>query len=60
MCDESLREARMQIVANLHAEPALLNLASELALTIEQATDHLLGAGYALRKLVFEKSGVHA
>lgn len=60
VCDESLREARLQIVSHLHDQPALLHLASELALTIEQATDHLLGSAYALRKLVFEKSGVHA
>jgi uncharacterized protein Yka (UPF0111/DUF47 family) len=60
VCDESLREARMQIVAHLHDQPALLQLTSELAMTIEQATDHLLGSAYALRKLVFEKSGVHA
>ncbi|MCU0956449.1 MAG: phosphate transport regulator [Hydrogenophaga sp.] len=60
VCDESLREARMQIVAHLHDQPVLLQLASELAMTIEQATDHLLGSAYALRKLVFEKSGVLA
>ncbi|MEZ5665599.1 MAG: phosphate transport regulator [Burkholderiaceae bacterium] len=60
VCDESLREARLQIVSHLYDQPALLHLASELAMTIEQATDFLLGAAYALRKLVFEKSGVHA
>ena len=60
VCDESLREARMQIVTHLNEQPAVLQLANELAMTIEQATDHLLGSAYALRKLVFEKSGVHA
>ncbi|TNF56165.1 MAG: phosphate transport regulator [Burkholderiales bacterium] len=60
VCDESLREARMEIVKQLHNQPAAMQLAGELAQTIEQATDHLLGAAYALRKLVFEKSGVLA
>jgi hypothetical protein len=35
-------------------------LTTELASTIESATDHLLGAAYSLRKIVFEKSGVQA
>ena len=35
-------------------------LATELAGTIENATDSLLTAGYALRRLVFNKSGMSA
>ncbi|MDZ4187340.1 MAG: phosphate transport regulator [Hydrogenophaga sp.] len=60
ICDDLLRSARARIVHSLHATPALFSLATELAATIEKATDSLLRAGYALRKLVFNKSGMTA
>ena len=60
VCDECLRQARTQIVLLLHDRPAAMQLATELAATTESATDHLLGAAYALRKMVFEKTGVQA
>jgi uncharacterized protein Yka (UPF0111/DUF47 family) len=60
ICDDLLRSARARIVQTLHATPALFSLATELAATIEKATDSLLSAGYALRKLVFNKSGMTA
>lgn len=60
LCDDLLRSARARIVHGLHATPALFSLATELAATIEKATDSLLRAGYALRKLVFNKSGMTA
>jgi len=60
ICDDLLRNARARIVQNLHSSPAVFSLATELAATIENATDSLLSAGYALRKLVFNKSGMSA
>lgn len=60
ICDDLLRNARVNIVQTLHATPAAFSLATELAATIENATDSLLSAGYALRKLVFNKSGMSA
>ena len=57
LCDELLRQARMTIVQSLHALPAEFFLANELASTIEQATDSLLAFGYALRQVVFAKTG---
>jgi len=60
MCDDLLRSARIRITQTLHSSPANFSLASELASTIENATDSLLTAGYALRKLVFNKSGMSA
>lgn len=59
-CDELLRAAREQIVRNLHAQPVAYALATELAATVEKATDSLLGAGYRLRALVLSKTGQHA
>jgi uncharacterized protein Yka (UPF0111/DUF47 family) len=58
ICDELLRHARSGIVRCLHASPAAFSLATELASTIESATDSLLAAGYALRQLVFAKTDV--
>lgn len=55
--DELLREARRQIVQTLHAHAPCLQLATELATTLEGATDRLLSAAFALRKMVFEPSG---
>lgn len=60
ICDDLLRSARQHIVQHLHSSPTSLALATELAATIESATDSLLTAGYALRKLVFNKSGMSA
>jgi len=60
ICDDLLRNARARIVQTLHASPAVFSLANELAATIENATDSLLAAGYALRKQVFNKSGMSA
>jgi uncharacterized protein Yka (UPF0111/DUF47 family) len=60
ICDDLLRSARAHIVQTLHASPAVFSLATELAATIENATDSLLSAGYALRKMVFNKSGMSA
>ncbi|MDO9197700.1 MAG: phosphate transport regulator [Rhodoferax sp.] len=59
-CDELSRLARVTIVRTLHASPAGLHLASELATTIEKASDGLLAAGYALRQMVFTKTGMSA
>lgn len=58
ICDDLLRKARIRITQELHASPAAFSLATELACTIENATDSLLTAGYALRKLVFNKTGM--
>lgn len=60
LCDGLLREARMSIVQSLHTSPAGLLLASDLAATIEKASDSLLAAGYALRKMVLTKTGISA
>jgi uncharacterized protein Yka (UPF0111/DUF47 family) len=60
ICDDLLRTARVRIVETLHASPVSWSLATELTGTIENATDSLLAAGYALRKLVFNKSGMSA
>jgi uncharacterized protein Yka (UPF0111/DUF47 family) len=58
LCDELARQARRCIVGALHASPAGLLLASDLAATIEKASDGLLDAGYALRQMVFTKTGI--
>ncbi|NDP61192.1 DUF47 family protein [Polaromonas sp.] len=60
LCDELSRQARKSIVISLHASPAGLLLASDLATTIEKASDGLLAAGYALRKMVLTKTGMTA
>lgn len=60
ICDDLLRNARVLIVQTLNASPMTFSLATELAATIEKATDSLLTAGYALRKLVLNKSGMSA
>ena len=57
-CDDLSREARMVIVRTLHDAPAHLMLASQLAVTIEKASDGLLAAGYALREIVLTKTGI--
>lgn len=58
LCDELSRQARVTIVRSLPASPAGLLLASDLASMIEKASDSLLAAGYALRQMVFTKSGM--
>jgi uncharacterized protein Yka (UPF0111/DUF47 family) len=58
LCDELSRQARVTIVRTLYASPAGLFLASDLATTIEKASDGLLAAGYALRQMVFTKTGM--
>lgn len=60
LCDDLSRQARQTIVRTLHASPAGLLLASDLANTIEKATDGLLAAGYALRQMVLTKTGMSA
>lgn len=60
ICDELERQARMVIVRTLHASPASLLLAHDLAGAIESASDALLGVGYSLRQMVFNKSGMPA
>lgn len=56
LCDELSRQARVTIIQSLHVLPAGLLLASDLAATIEKASDGLLAAGYALRKMVITKT----
>jgi uncharacterized protein Yka (UPF0111/DUF47 family) len=58
LCDDLSREARVTIVRTLHASPAGLLLANELANTIEEASDGLLAAGYVLRQMVLTKTGM--
>lgn len=53
-CDELLRAARTAIVEHLHQKPAEFQLATDLASTLEAASDSLLRSGYALRELIFE------
>lgn len=60
LCDELSRQARMAIVRSLNASPAELLLASDLANTIEKASDSLLAAGYAMRQMVLTKTGTSA
>lgn len=60
LCDELARQARQTIVATLHASPAGLLLASDLASTIEKTSDGLLAAGHALRQMVLTKTGMSA
>ncbi|MBP6097137.1 MAG: hypothetical protein KBF58_10590 [Methyloversatilis sp.] len=57
LCDEQARQARRAIVRTLHASPATLALAGDLAATLEKASDALLAAGYSLRSLVFARNG---
>jgi len=56
ICDDLLRQARRVIIQTLHASPAELLLATDLASTMEKATDSLLSAGYALRRVVFRNA----
>jgi uncharacterized protein Yka (UPF0111/DUF47 family) len=58
LCDELSRQARVTIVRSLHASPAGLLLASDLASHIEKASDGLLAAGHSLRQMVLNKTGI--
>jgi ABC-type arginine transport system ATPase subunit len=58
LCDELSRQSRVTIVRTLHAAPVGLLMASDLAAMIEKASDSLLGAGHALRKMVLAKTGM--
>ena len=60
LCDDLTRQARRAIVRSLHDSAAGLLLANDLAATIEKASDALLTSGYALRQLVFAKTGMSA
>jgi len=56
-CDELLRDARRVILAEVRDAPSLM-LANDLAVALEAASDHLLGAAYGLRDLAFDEAGV--
>lgn len=56
-CDELHRAARCEIVQKLGHQGSLFCLANELSVTIEQATDKLLAAGFAMRDHMFRPSG---
>jgi uncharacterized protein Yka (UPF0111/DUF47 family) len=56
-CDGLLRDARRVILGAIKDAPSLL-LANDLAATLEDASDRLLAAGYALRDVAFDKTGV--
>lgn len=58
-CDDLLRQARRVLLAELQ-DAASLMLANDLAQTLELASDRLLAAGYGLRELAFNQSGVQA
>jgi uncharacterized protein Yka (UPF0111/DUF47 family) len=60
ICDDLSRQARVTIVRSLHDSPAGFLLASDLVDTIEKASDSMLAVGYALRKLVLNKTGISA
>ena len=48
------------MVKNLRNAPVDLMLANDLAATLENATDHLLRAGYALRQMLLNTTGMSA
>ena len=56
-CDGLLRDARRVILGAIKDAPSLM-LANDLAATLEEASDRLLAAGYALRDVAFDKTGV--
>jgi uncharacterized protein Yka (UPF0111/DUF47 family) len=56
-CDELLREARKVILHAVQDAPSLM-LANDLAVALEDASDRLLSAAYALRDVAFDKAGV--
>jgi uncharacterized protein Yka (UPF0111/DUF47 family) len=56
-CDSLLRDARRVILGAIKDAPSLM-LANDLAATLEDASDRLLAASYALRDVAFDKTGV--
>jgi uncharacterized protein Yka (UPF0111/DUF47 family) len=58
-CDELLRDARKVILQAVEDAPTLM-LANDLAAALEDASDRLLTAAYALRDVAFDKAGVRA
>jgi uncharacterized protein Yka (UPF0111/DUF47 family) len=58
-CDSMLRDARRLILRAINDAPSLL-LANDLAAALEEASDRLLIAAYALRDVAFGKTGVSA
>ncbi len=58
-CDALLRDARREILQAVQDAPTLM-LANDLAAALEDASDRLLVAAYALRDVAFDKAGVHA
>jgi uncharacterized protein Yka (UPF0111/DUF47 family) len=54
-CDEELRAARRLILRDLKV-PAELMLASDLALSLELASDRLMSVSYALRSIVLDRA----
>jgi uncharacterized protein Yka (UPF0111/DUF47 family) len=56
-CDALLRDARRVILKTVRDAPTLM-LANDLACALESASDRLLTAGYALRDVAFDKTGV--
>ncbi len=55
ICDDLSRKARRHMIRTLHQSPAALLVATDLATTIEQASDALLETGYALREMLFTR-----
>ncbi len=56
-CDTLLRDARRIMLESMN-DAASLMLANDLAVTLENASDSLLRAGYALRNIAFGTTGV--
>lgn len=56
-CDILLRDARRALAEHV-SDAATLNLSTDLAQTLEGATDALLATGYGLRRLAFSRVGV--
>jgi uncharacterized protein Yka (UPF0111/DUF47 family) len=52
-CDTMLRDARKVYLSAVHDAPSLM-LTNDLANALEDASDHLLTAGYALRDVAFD------
>lgn len=57
-CDELLRKARRIMLRAIGDAPSLM-LATDLAMTLELASDQLLAAGYALREVAFAQTEAH-
>ncbi|NMG16830.1 DUF47 family protein [Aromatoleum bremense] len=55
-CDILLRDVRRTLSEHV-SDAATLNLSTDFAAALEQATDALLATGYALRKLAFSRVG---